>query len=288
MGNNMIIFIKRDFNFNWKKHFILLVSILFILTSFVFSYADVITLLDGTIINGKIIMTQKNGDIKVTNYYGTFDVKKELILKIQKTGSPDEDVDIYKKMGKKVDKDAIKRNYDYGQRKWEELFRPGKRKGYFSYINCSLAPSYMATLGAFKEDIPYGMGGFASVVVGMHESLFIDTRADFGYLYYQEGDITVSGIMALVGGMWYMPITKRHRGRLHFSLLPGVTYLNTIMGPTVDSTDVTFTLSSAVGYDYPLNKNIMVFGDFRYLYVYDKEYPLNGIGMEIGVSYRVR
>lgn len=265
------------------------------------AYADIVSLKDGSLINGKILRSTHRVVI-FSNYYGTFRLRKVYIKHIQETKDFSEDVKIIQDMGRKADVAVIKRNFDTGTRKKREMKEKNEateslhsRKDRAPLpMRCALASSYLVTTGKIKEIFPNGYGQFFALDLGLsryflkrQSFLFPSLRTEAGYLYYRNDFAQLTGISTMAGPLWLVPFVKRHNGRIHLSVTFGITYLNKIIGEDFQSSAYTPGLSSTLGYDYQF-KNLFLFSHGRYVHVFGSGVSLAGIGMEFGAGYRFR
>lgn len=270
-----------------------IVSILILVSAWkVPAYADIISLKDGSLINGKILK-RTSSEIIFYNYYGKFTIEKQHIRRIRETSNYNQDVSIYRSLGKEVNVDVIKRNFDSGSRAKKELQDGGEvgssDPGTSSLrIRCSLASSYLVTTGKLKEFFPEGYGQFLAFDFGLRKSVFLPSlRTEFGFIYYGKEKSRITGQSAMAGPLWLFPFIRGHNGRIHLSVISGVTYLNQIKGDTFKVNDYTSSLSSTFGYDYNV-KNTFLFFHGRYLHVFGDEVSLGGAGVEFGIGYRFK
>jgi hypothetical protein len=92
------------------------------------SWADIIVMDNGMLLNGKLIK-ETAARYQFTNAYGSFNIRKELVKEIYVTGSYTEDIEIMKKMGAKIDEAVIKKNIEEGmKRKRIEEARAEKKR----------------------------------------------------------------------------------------------------------------------------------------------------------------
>ena len=265
----------------------LIVSLAFIFSSGV--YADIVSLRDGTVLNGRIIERTSAG-IVVRNYYGTFTIEHELIEKIQVTSSYAEDIRVLEQMGRSVNREEIKRNYESGVKNSIDRGRDSLGDGILSNRGCSISMTYFYTVGKLREVLPYGYSSHLSCDLGRgliyerNHPAVPDVKAEIGYLRFVHNPARVTGFFLTAGPIWLFPIAPHHRGRIRLFFLSGVSFLG-IEGKTFKTTSNTLILNSAVGYEYPL-REVLLFLNARYTHIYDVEVPLRSIGIELGVNYK--
>lgn len=256
------------------------------------SYADIVALKDGSIINGKILRRTRYAII-FGNFYGTFTLRNVYLKSVHETTDYKEDVKILKKLGQKVNVTVVKRNFDSGTREKRKIRSEEKvsmpvRRSSGLVMRCSLASTYLLTTGRLKEYFPSGYGEFFAFDLGPRKSVLIPSlRTEAGYLYYSKETAQITGVSTMAGPLWLVPFMSRHNGRIHLSVISGVTYLNRIMGKDFQSKDFTFSLSSTVGYDYHFT-GAFLFLHGRYLHVFGERTSLTGMGVEFGIGYRFK
>lgn len=266
----------------------IIVSLAFIFGSDIV-YADIISLRDGTVLNGSIIKRTSAG-IVVRNYYGTFTIGHELIEKIQVTSGYDEDIRVLKQMGRSANREEIKRNYESGVKSKIDLGRDFQGQGILANMGCSISMTYFFTVGKLRDVLPYGYGSHLSCDLGkglIYEKnlpAIPDIKAEIGYLRFVRNPARVTGFFLTAGPIWLFPLAPHHRGRIRLFFLSGVSFLG-IEGRNFKTESNTLILNSAIGYEYPL-KGIILFLNARYTHIYDVEVPLQSIGIELGGGYK--
>jgi hypothetical protein len=271
------------------------VILTYIMVSFAFIfwsssvYADIVSLWDGTVLNGKIIK-RTSESIVVSNYYGTFTIKTELIEKMQVTSGYTEDIQILKRMGRSVNRGEIKRNYDSGFKKKIDLGRDFQGDRILADMGFSISTTYFFTVGKLRDVLPYGYGSHLSYELGKNliyeknPPALPDIKAEIGYLRFVRNPARVTGFFVTAGPIWLFPVAPNHRGRVRLAFLSGVSFLS-IEGENFKTGSNTLILNSVIGYEYPL-KEVILFLNTRYTHIYDVEIPLRSIGIELGVGYK--
>ncbi len=133
------------------KNITLILCFIFISSSV---FADVLKLIDGSVIQGKIIRDTDRLYF-FTNTYGTFEVQKVHVDKTFVTKSFNEDITVSEQNNLKIDTELAEPNYDAGMRK-KMLMGDNKKKRkkkyfeYWDYGRISISAAYFAT---FSEDI---------------------------------------------------------------------------------------------------------------------------------------
>jgi hypothetical protein len=154
----------------------------------------------------------------------------------------------------------------------------------------SFTLSYLFTGGKLKEELPRGSGGHVMIDPGHFpysgESVFLpELRGEFSYFRFEQDPSSVSGFCIAAGPMWLFPLGSRF-GKVRLAILPGVSFL-TISDDDFTARSNTFTLSSLLGYEYPLGGMLLIVNG-RYTYFYDEKAPLTGMGIELGMGFTMR
>ncbi len=252
-------------------------------------YADIVSLWDGTVLNGKI--TKRTSEsIVVSNYYGTFTIKNELIEKMQVTSDYTEDIRVLKQMGRSVNREEIKRNYDSGFKKKIDSGRDFQGDRILANMGFSISTTYFFTVGKLRDILPYGYGSHLSYELGLKNIIyekplpaFPEIKAEIGYLRFVRNPARVTGFFVTAGPSWLFPVVRNHRGRVRLFFLSGVSFLS-IEGEDFKTGSNTLIVNSGIGYEYPM-KEVILFLNTRYTHIYDVEVPLRSIGIELGVGY---
>jgi hypothetical protein len=260
------------------------ITVIIIINSYNFSSADVVSLTDGTVLNGKLIEDSKY-EILFVNFYGTFRIDKIKIIKLVETDNYKEDIKIKSKMGGDIDEDAIKRNYQAGEAEKE---KKGNKK---IYARITLTGFGIVTFGRLNSVLPFGFGGaidYDHNFFGSHEHAYIPwVRLEGGYSLYRKKSALVKGFNASGGVMWLVPLGPKQEVRLVLSVLPGISFLDiTKKSTNYKAKSNTFTVHSIAGFEIPFGRvAFTILG--RYTYIYDKEVALHNIGCAAGLSFSI-
>lgn len=270
------------------------VSVIILITAYSYVSADVISLTDGSVMNGKLIESTEN-ELTFVNYYGTFKIKKTKIKKFVETSSYTEDIKIKSQMGLNIDEESIKRDYLAGEAEREKKVSKNK------YARISLTGSGIFTFGKLKSVLPYGYGCTLDYDHNLFKSdqhVYLPwLRLEGGYSSFDSKDTAaVTGFNVSAGPMWLIPLAPEHFKipffheaglKLLLAAMPGISFLDIQKKSTDYSTGSnTFTMNSIAGLEIP-------FGSFavsllgRYTYIFDKDVPLHNIGCGIGISYSI-
>jgi len=258
------------------------IAVIFIITPFYSASADVVSLTDGSVMNGKLIYNTKN-EITFVNSYGTFKISKLKIIKLEETSSYEEDINIKSRMGLQVDRESIKKDYLAGEAEKE------KKEFKKTYKRISLAGFGISTFGILKSELPYGYGGaidYDHNLLRNYDDIRLPwLRLDGAYTLYKKNTTKVTGYTVSAGPMWLVPIITNPELKLVLSVLPGISFLD-IQKKITDykATSNTFTINSIAGIEIPFGSfALAIMG--RYTYIYDKDASLQNIGCSAGLSF---
>ena len=260
------------------------ITVIFIISFYNFSSADVVSLTDGTVLNGKLIEDSKH-EITFVNFYGTFRIDKTKIIKLVETDNYKEDIKIKSKMGGDIDEEVIKRNYQAGEAVKE---KKGHKK---IYARITLTGFGIVTFGKLNSVLPFGFGGAIDWdlnLFGSHEHAYIPwVRLEGGYSLYRKKSALVKGYNASGGLMWLVPLNPKQDVRLVLSVLPGISFLDIERKSTnYKAKSNTFTAHAIAGIEIPFGRvAFTILG--RYTYIYDKEVSLHNVGCAVGLSFSI-
>jgi hypothetical protein len=263
---------------------IILITFIILINFHNFSFADVVSLVDGSVLNGKLIKDSRH-EILFVNYYGTFRINKTKIIKIVETRSYEEDIKIKKKMGMDVEEEQIKRNYQAG-----EAVKQNKEHKKI-YARISLTGLGIITFGRLNSVLPFGFGGALdydqNLSIGNEHAYIPWLRFEGSYSLYRKKSALVTGYGASGGLMWLVPLGPKQEARLVLSVLAGMSFLDIKKESTnYKAKSNTFTAHSIAGFEFPFGRvALTILG--RYTYIYDKTATLHNIGCAIGLSFSI-
>jgi hypothetical protein len=274
------------------KKLVLFFAALFILLQLKSVHADIVKLIEGSVLVGKII-NEDNETIIFTNAYGTFKINRRNIIEIYKTTDFTEDIEILKKLKMGINVDVIKKNIDIGQEKKAKLHKDSSTDNLWINGEISISGTFNYVTGKINEKLPYGYSGHIAFdqgldkIPGKRYVIMPGLRLEAGYNYFSHGTYKISGYSTGMGPIWEMRTIKNSNGCLVFAVIPGISFLNIENSNAAKSVKSnTFTGSGILG--YMLTKgDFSIFLQMRYMYVYDKSVSLYTIGGEIGFGYRL-
>lgn len=258
------------------------IAALFVIIPYLYASADIVSLSDGSVMNGKII-ENTDSELIFVNSYGTFKIEKVKIAKYAETTSYKEDLAIRKQMGLKADEETVKRNYLAGEAEKEKI----EAKKNSARISLNIFGSY--TFGDLNEVLPLGYGFTIDYEHNLFKSYDLYTipwiRLEGGYTIYKKDTCRVNGYNISAGPMWLIPLYKDLDLKLIVSVLPGISFLDIDRESTgYKANSNTFTLNSLIGVEIPYGRyGFSLLG--RYSYIYDKDVSFNNLGIAAGLSY---
>ncbi len=277
------------------KIYIPLLSFLIILQQLTPLRADTLELIEGSILVGKI--TEESDDsVVISNLYGSFKIKRNYIKSIHKTQDYTKDVKMLEGLNLEVDPEAVRKQVEAGMRKKAGLREEMLKKleeGKWKEGTIGISGSFNYVLGKISNVIPYGYSARVSIDQGMdmlidqRRAIMPGLRAEAEYLNYSKGPYTISGYSTGIGLIWMFPVLEEKKGFIILAALPGISFIsieNTEADKKAGSNTITGT--GIVGYRYMAGA-MSFFIHARYMYVYDKQAPLQSIGAEAGVGFRV-
>lgn len=258
-------------------------------------HADTILLNDGIYLVGKVIEWDSR-HIIFKNAHGAFAIRKNQLVKLYITGSHDEDIVLRDRLGHTIKDEDIIRHYLAGAESIpeggidkEEIESEISSETTDSKLNLSL--SYYYTLGKLADVIPSATG----ITLGYTQSLspFLSDEAAFWapdinlepeIVYFSGEDSEVWDFSIYAGPEWRFRYSGKMKGFFTVKVMPGATYL-IIEDKEYDSSSATYSLKASAGYDYPF-KSFLASLNLTYIYIYDRDIPLQGIGITVSGAYK--
>ena len=277
------------------KAFDIIISICIFLIIASGLYADTILLSDGTYLVGKVIEWDSR-HIIFKNAHGAFAIRKNQLVKLYVTDSQNEDIVLRDKLGHAIKDEDIIRHYLAGA---ESVPEGGLDKDEIESAITSetlsrqfrVSLSYYYTLGKLSDAIPsaYGIG------MGYTRSLspFLPDEAAFWapdiniepeIVLFSGDDSEVRNYSCYAGPVWRFRYPGRIKSFATLQFMPGISYL-IIEGADYSTTSITSSFKISAGYEFPF-RDFLVSVNLSYLYIYDKEIPLQGIGVTVSGSYK--
>ncbi len=274
------------------------ISVFFIFLSCASLHADIAELRDTTILVGKVIKDESK-NIVFKNSFGEFTIKRELIKKLFITKHYNEDIAIFRQLGRKADETVIKENYyaGLGEEAPGEKKKPSLKNENSSMLimnntnsEISFSSSYMFVTGKLNEVIENGFSfnieytAPPDILPGLKLRKWMPLiTADLSYQHFQQENCRINGITILAGPSWNMSFWDKKYGSVKAGFLGGISAF-AISGENSSTSTTTFTTEIFTGYSKSFH-TFTVFTYLKYLYVYDRDIDLNSVGFSLGTGY---
>jgi hypothetical protein len=270
---------------------IILICSISLLFPYKYLKADVVVTNDGMVLTGKIIKENKT-KITISNFHGTFKIEKGNIKRFEKTLSYKRDIQLLKKLGKNIDENEVKRNFQTGQLKLEKFLEPEKvsvdKPEYFT--NIFISPIFQLNNGKLSSVLKYAYGGSLTCDFDYYKKSIIHSlRIESDYIYSKKNENTeydnttqyISGGALTVGPVLKYSINTKCRFLI--ALTAGIGYYK--INSNIEKTDaIKFKTGIASGFTLYLSR-ITINPQIGYSYIHDGEAPLMGFNTSLGVGY---
>jgi len=278
-----------------KHTYSIIFAIIMLFISTTGLYADTILLNDGTYLVGKIIEWDSY-HIIFKNAHGAFAIRKNQLVKLYITGNQNEDILLRDKLGHTIKDEDIIRHYLAGAESVpeggidkEEIESEISSETTDRKLTLSLC--YYYTLGKLADVIPSATG----ITLAYTQSLspYLSDEAAFWapdisiepeIVYFSGEDSEVWDFSIYAGPEWKFRYSGLMKGFITLKVMPGATYL-IIEDKEYDSSSATYSLKASAGYDYPF-KSFLASFNLTYIYIYDRDIPLQGIGITVSGAYK--
>ena len=265
--------------FQKRKYFTYFILIVLFLLLPSVSFPDVIITKDDMVLNGKVL-EQSSESIVFANYYGVFKVKRPMIKHLYITKSIQEDIEVFRRLKKRVNVTEIKRNYEKGIQK-----RYLAGKDVLKKMQLYITPCYYTNLMDFKNFINHDIGGAITLDLYNKFNLLPDLRVEADYRYLPGGKDYLHGSAISVGPLWS---TQNSKYNFNISTLAGIGYYYLQSYNNFDEKFSTYKIGLQVkiilGFDIALG-NLHIVPQFRVNYIHDDISPLLGIGGGIAFGF---
>jgi hypothetical protein len=249
---------------------------------------DIIVTTDDMVLNGKIIEDIKNVQVKLGNFHGIFIVNYNQIKEIHRTEMYQDDIKIFKKLGKTVDEEEIKTNYQAGIKKLEER-TISEKKSKAVPMECVLfvSPFLTFNIGKIQPVLPFSYGIFLLGDVRFQSRFrFLPNGVRTGLQYFHS-EKTLKKIAAFrfdLGTVWNFPFNVRgFTLNLTLSPLFGGGYY-AVKGRYSDTAGFKWNVTVTAGLEFIVSSWV-ISPQVRFDYIYDRIMPLYGIGFSLGAGY---
>jgi hypothetical protein len=287
------------------------------------SYADTILMANKTFMTGKIIKDTPEG-YEFANARGTFLVKKKFIVKIYKTNSFEEDIQIQKKTKKNVNENAIEKNYIAGVKVKEskdqnntndenviadEKEIKNKKLLQWYYGRIVITGSYFSTFisdfakqyknidqvlpSGFAAELAYEQG-FEKKKAKKNNMAIPALRIAFGYINFSneiknEPKFEISGYTAQAGLMWALPSLLNQKGCFTIGAMSGLSFIDIVNRSGIEDKKAwcfTPAVTAFLGYEYYF-KVVSLVVQIRYSFLYDVGVAFHGLAGTVGVAFKL-
>jgi len=250
---------------------------------------DVVVTKDDMILNGKIIEEVKNKYVKFANYHGMFTIYYAQIKEIHRTEKYEDDVLLFKKMGKSIDESVVKTNYQAGIEKLEAEKTGGKKPADDSiqYVLFG-SPFIIFNTGDIRSVLPCSFGISVSGEIRFQTEYTYSPdgmNIDVQYFHAERDEKKISAFRSGLGAVWIIPVSIRGYS-LPLALSPalGIGYY-AVQGRYRETDGAKFHASFTAGPEF-LISSWVISPRMRFDYIYDNAAPLFGIGFSMGAGYR--
>jgi len=260
-------------------------------------YADIVITKDDMILNGKILEDKKPQYLIFANYHGTFTIKYSLIKEIHRTGSFEEDIKVFRDIGKEVNDEEIKKNYIAGEEKLEERLQEQKKdktenKKPEGTGVILLNIFYDRNTGELEEVLPYSSGiSFSGEFIVPPLPFLNDFNVhglggSISYYYSADNDRQVKGLSLSAGPIWRLPVNLSGYN-FDFKITPflGAGWYS-IINDEVDkeawALKMNFTLQAGPEFRFG---SLVISTGLHVNYIHDSSAPMEGAGLTIGAGY---
>ncbi|MBN2039318.1 MAG: hypothetical protein JW864_04715 [Spirochaetes bacterium] len=252
---------------------------------------------DDMILNGKILEDKKNYFVKFANYHGTFHVEYKQIKGLYRTKSFEDDIKIYRNLGKSVNKAEVEINYQAGLKKLEEQEKLSEKlsaakEPVDEKLSLLFSPFFIYNTGTLSSKLPYSFGVSAKGHIAIDQFSFFKKlylygiTAELAYFHSKKGVKQVSGPRASAGPLWQFPFSIGSHN-LNYCISPelGIGIYN-IKGIYDDTTAVKWNIQFTTGPLFNIS-SVLLYPNMKFDYIYDVNVPLfgTGIGIDIGFQF---
>ncbi len=257
-------------------------------------YADIVITKDDMILNGKILEDKKPAHIIFANYHGTFTIKYKVIKKIYRTETFEEDIEVFRDMGKQINEAEIKKNYLAGEKKLDNLQlkekknKPATIRDTDSFI---LIFDFFCdkNFGNLNSVLPYSAGAAISgefPVAFLKKYYIYGIDSEMGVYYSAKGDRSVMGLNTSAGPLWQLQATiYDYKINFNISALMGAGWYSVKNDETAKETSaVKWNLAVHAGPVFRFDSAV-ISTQLRLNYIHDGSAPMKGAGLAIGAGY---
>jgi len=260
-------------------------------------YADIVITKDDMILNGKILEDKKPQYLILANYHGTFTIKYSVIKEIHRTESFEEDIKIFRNIGKEINDEEIKKNYTAGEKEMKERLQKQKKEK-----TDEQKPEETGTIlfsifhdkntGELEGVLPYSSGisisaEFIAPPLPVLKNIDIyGYGGNISYYYSADNDRQIKGFNLSAGPVWRFPASlSGYEFDLKIAPFLGAGWysiVNNEVDKETGALKMNFTFQA--GPDFRFG-SLVVSTRFRLNYIHDSSAPMKGAGLAIGAGY---
>jgi hypothetical protein len=244
--------------------------------------ADIVITVDGMVFNGKIIQHIKGVQVKLGNHHGVFTIRQDNIKEMHLTGDYREDMTIFKKMGRNVDENEVRANYQAGVAKIKNRGKESRAE-YLLFAS----PFFNFNLGNIESILPYAWGAVVMADARFRTgspAVSAGPRVEFQYLHSSRGIKSMEAFRFAAGPALAFPFeTEKLTLNLTFSPELGGGYYG---ARGRDDREAGFKLNFFLdaGLEFVISSWVIA-PMIRFEYVHDGEAPLMAVGLSLGAGY---
>jgi len=259
--------------------------------------ADIIITKDDMILNGKILEDKKPQYLILANNHGTFTIRYNLIKEIHKTDSFEEDVYVFRTMGKQISEEEVKKNYLAGKEKLEkqqgkqlkEKPSPGENAdSLIVMLNFFMAKNS----GDLEPVLPYSLGSSLSFLIPINtipatgKYFLYGLDSELSYYHSVKGGRSIKGFNAAAGPVWVIPVNiSEYRFSFNISALAGAGWYS-ITNDEIEENESAIKWNISVHAGPVFRLDAIVFStQIRLDYIHDGIAPMHGAGLTVGAGY---
>jgi hypothetical protein len=265
---------------------------LILLIPFSFLLGDIIITNDDMILNGKILKDEKPEYVDFANYHGTFHIEYTQIKKIIRTDNFEADAKIIKEMGKAVNQEEVKINYEAGLDKLEEQkidTEKAEKKESSDHV-IFFSAFYSRNFGKIGSILPNSLDFPVSCDIPLDQLRIIKMlhiagiRSEIAYFYSKNGVKSVNSYRALAGPLWQIPVSLGTlRFNYCFSPVFGIGRYS-VSGISQSAAGIKVNAGIETGPFFKIS-SIIICPQLKFDYIYDGIAPLYRMGFGIGSGF---
>jgi len=254
--------------------------------------ADVIITKDDMILNGKILEDKKPLYVLFANYHGDFTIKYKQIKEIHRTDSFEGDIKVLQQLGKPVNGDEVKNNYQSGEKKLREQNKAVTESSEESELFLLMVDVFTGkNYGELDSVLPSNRGVSISGEIPFDQrNVFkkiyiygIDFEAD--YLYSEKDLRFIKGFSCAAGPLWRVPVgILGYHFNFNLSAAAGAGWYS-VKNDSEEAEGIKWNMVFHAGPAFDFY-SLVLSPQLRFDYIHDAVAPLYTIGVSIGAGYK--